>query len=318
MRIIFMGTPNFAVPSLEALLRSEHEVVGIVTQPDRPKGRGQKLAFSPVKQLAQDHRLPLLQPEKMKSPELLKALANWRPDVIAVTAFGRILPKSILGLPLKGCVNVHGSLLPQYRGAAPIQWSLINGGTETGITTILMDEGMDTGPMLLQKTVAIEPDDTSAELGNRLAKVGGDLLVETLKRLENKTMVPREQEHDKATYAPILTKEAGLIDWTQSAEHIANRIRGLSPWPGCYTFLQDQRLTIWKAMVETQTQRELLPAHGPGVIISIDEKSFEVLTGNGILRVTEVQLVNKKRMTVKQFLQGRNFSVEQAFTSSST
>lgn len=318
MRIIFMGTPNFAVPSLEALLRSEHEVVGIVTQPDRPKGRGQKLAFSPVKQLAQDHRLPLLQPEKMKSPELLKALANWRPDVIAVTAFGRILPKSILGLPLKGCVNVHGSLLPQYRGAAPIQWSLINGGTETGITTILMDEGMDTGPMLLQKTVAIEPDDTSTELGNRLAKVGGDLLVETLKRLENKTMVPREQEHDKATYAPILTKEAGLIDWTQSAEHIANRIRGLSPWPGCYTFLQDQRLTIWKAMVETQTQRELLPAHGPGVIININEKSFEVLTGNGILRVTEVQLVNKKRMTVKQFLQGRNFSVEQAFTSSST
>lgn len=318
MRIIFMGTPNFAVPSLEALLRSEHEVVGIVTQPDRPKGRGQKLAFSPVKQLAQDHRLPLLQPEKMKSPELLKALANWRPDVIAVTAFGRILPKSILGLPLKGCVNVHGSLLPQYRGAAPIQWSLINGGTETGITTILMDEGMDTGPMLLQKTVAIEPDDTSTELGNRLAKVGGDLLVETLKRLENKTMVPREQEHDKATYAPILTKEAGLIDWTQSAEHIANRIRGLSPWPGCYTFLQDQRLTIWKAMVETKTQRELLPAHGPGVIININEKSFEVLTGNGILRVTEVQLVNKKRMTVKQFLQGRNFSVEQAFTSSST
>ena len=254
-----MGTPDFAIPSLEALLRSEYEVVGVVTQPDRPKGRGQKLVFSPVKQLAQNHRLPILQPEKMKSPELLQALADWHPDMIAVTAFGRILPKSILGLPPRGCVNVHGSLLPQYRGAAPIQWSLINGDTETGITTMLMDEGMDTGPMLLQETVAIEPDDTATELGNRLAKVGGDLLVETLKRLENKTMVPREQEHDKATYAPILTKEAGLIDWTQSAEHIANRIRGLSPWPGCYTFLQDQRLIIWKTMVETQTQREILP-----------------------------------------------------------
>ena len=316
MRIIFMGTPNFAVPSLEALLRSEHEVVGIVTQPDRPKGRGQKLAFSPVKQLAQDHRLPLLQPEKMKSPELLKALANWRPDVIAVTAFGRILPKSILGLPLKGCVNVHGSLLPQYRGAAPIQWSLINGDTETGITTILMNEGMDTGPMLLQQTVAIEPDDTSAELGNRLSKVGGELLVETLKGLENKTVLPREQDHDKATYAPPLTKEAGLIDWTKSAEHIANCIRGLSPWPGCYTFLQGQRLIIWKTVVETQTQRELLSDNGPGIITNVDEKSFEVVTGNGMLRVTEIQPGNKKRMTVKKFLQGKNFPVAQAFTSS--
>ena len=316
MRIIFMGTPDFAVPSLEALLRSDYKVVGVVTQPDRPKGRGQKLVFSPVKQLAQHHGLPILQPEKMKSPELLQALADWRPDILAVTAFGRILPKNILDLPLGGCVNVHGSLLPQYRGAAPIQWSLINGDTETGITTILMNEGMDTGPMLLQQTVAIEPDDTSAELGNRLSKVGGELLVETLKGLENKTVLPREQDHDKATYAPPLTKEAGLIDWTKSAEHIANCIRGLSPWPGCYTFLQGQRLIIWKTVVETQTQRELLPANGPGIITSVDEKSFEVVTGNGMLRVTEIQPRNKKRMTVKKFLQGRNFPVEQAFTSS--
>ena len=316
MRIIFMGTPDFAVPSLEALLRSDYKVVGVVTQPDRPKGRGQKLVFSPVKQLAQHHGLPILQPEKMKSPELLQALADWRPDILAVTAFGRILPKNILDLPLGGCVNVHGSLLPQYRGAAPIQWSLINGDTETGITTILMNEGMDTGPMLLQQTVAIEPDDTSAELGNRLSKVGGELLVETLKGLENKTVLPREQDHDKATYAPPLTKEAGLIDWTKSAEHIANCIRVLSPWPGCYTFLQGQRLIIWKTVVETQTQRELLPANGPGIITSVDENSFEVVTGNGMLRVTEIQPGNKKRMTVKKFLQGRNFPVEQAFTSS--
>ena len=315
MRIIFMGTPDFAVPSLRALLRSGYEVVGIVTQPDRPKGRGQKLGFSPVKQLAQNHGLPILQPEKIKSPELLQTLASWRPDMIAVSAFGRILPKNILELPPGGCVNVHGSLLPQYRGAAPIQWSLINGDVETGITTMLMDEDMDTGPMLLQETVTIEPDDTATELGNRLAKVGGELLVETLKGLENKTVAPQEQDHIKATYAPSLTKKVGLIDWAQSAEHIANRIRGLSPWPGCYTFLQDQRLVIWKTVVETQTQRELLSAHNPGTIISIDKKSFEVATGSGILQVTEVQPADKKRMTVKQFLQGRDLVIGQAFTS---
>lgn len=302
MRIIFMGTPEFAVPSLDSLLHSEHEVVAVVTQPDRPKGRGQAVVASPIKQLAESKGIPIFQPEKMKSPELLQALAAWRPDVIAVTAFGRILPKSILDLPPGGCVNVHGSLLPRYRGAAPIQWSLINGDLETGITTMLMDEGMDTGAILLQRVVPIEPEDTVTELGNRLAKVGGDLLVETLKGLSDKTVVPQEQDHKKATNAPLLLKADGLIDWTRPARNTVNRIRGLSPWPGCYTFLQGQRLVIWKAKEEVCKQNA---KHDPGTVLEVNKHEIRVQTGDGVLRVIEVQPANKRRMTVEQFLQGR-------------
>jgi methionyl-tRNA formyltransferase len=315
MRIIFMGTPEFAVPSLESLLNHGFDVVGVVTQPDRPKGRGQVVVASPIKQLAQTQGLPVLQPEKMKSPELLQSLAAWRPDMIAVTAFGRILPKSILDLPTGGCVNVHGSLLPRYRGAAPIQWSLINGDLETGITTMFMDEGMDTGAMLLQRTIPIEPDDTAAELGSRLAMVGGELLVETLQGLANKTVTPQEQDHDKVTYAPLLTKEAGMIDWTQSANGLANRIRGLSPWPGCFTFLRDQRLVICQAKAETEKISAAQSGHRPGTIVDENKKEFWVLTGEGTLRVTAVQPANKKRMTVEQFLQGRSIAIGQVFTS---
>ncbi len=314
MRIIFMGTPEFAVPSLEALFRGGHEVVGVVTQPDRPKGRGQRMVASPVKQLAQAQGIPILQPEKMKSPELLQALTAWRPDVIAVTAFGRILPKSILDLPPGGCVNVHGSLLPRYRGAAPIQWALIHGDTETGITTMLMDEGMDTGPMLLQRVVPIEPEDTAAELGRRLATVGGELLVETLEGLENETITPREQEHQKATNAPLLTKAAGLINWTQPAQDIVNRIRGLSPWPGCYTFLNDQRLVIWKAKIEGRGG-ESNSQGVPGTILEVQTSEIRVLTGEGVLRITEVQPANKRRMTVEEFLQGRSLRSGEVFVS---
>lgn len=314
MRIIFMGTPEFAVPSLEALLHSGHEVVGVVTQPDRPKGRGQAVVASPIKQLAESQGIPIIQPEKMKSPELLQSLAAWHPDVIAVTAFGRILPKSILDLPPGGCVNVHGSLLPRYRGAAPIQWSLMNGDRETGITTMLMDEGMDTGAMLLQRVMPIEPEDTAAELGQRLAKIGGELLIETLKGLTEKTVFPQEQDHSKATNAPLLTKAAGLIHWTQPARDIVNRIRGLSPWPGCYTFLQDQRLVIWKAKEEArggEQTAELVP----GTILEANKYEIRVYTGDGVLRVTEVQPANKKRMPVEQFLQGRSIPRGEVFAS---
>lgn len=316
MRVIFMGTPEFAVPSLESLLHSEHEVVGVVTQPDRPKGRGQTVISSPIKQLAQAQGLPILQPEKMKSPELLDTLAGWRPDVIAVTAFGRILPKSILDLPPSGCVNVHGSLLPRYRGAAPIQWCLINGDKKTGITTMLMDEGMDTGAMLLQQAIPIEPEDTAAELGQRLARVGGDLLIETLKAVADKTVTPQVQDNEKATYAPLLTKEAGMIDWTQSAETLVNRIRGLSPWPGCYSFLNDQRLVLWKAKAVTKGF-EIEKSHTPGTILDVDKKELSVLTGEGVLQITEVQPANKKRMTVEQFLQGRSLEPGDILTSES-
>ena len=322
MRVVFMGTPAFAVPSLEALANSDHEVVGVVTQPDRPKGRGQAVVSCPVKELALSKGLPVRQPDKIKSPEFLQQLAEWKPDVIAVTAFGRILPKTILDLPPMGCVNVHGSLLPAYRGAAPIQWALIHGDTETGITTMVMDEGMDTGAVLLQQTVPIEPEDTALELGARMAQAGGALLVETLTRLAAQTVVPCAQDHSRATMAPLLKKEDGVIDWTQSATEIANRIRGLSPWPGSYTFhhacpepfdcAQDRRsgaerrkhrLIIRKGRVEAQGG----PAGGgqrPGTILAVGPKSFWVETGEGRIEVLEVQPENKKRMSVEQFLLG--------------
>src|SRR5262245_57788448 len=204
MRVVFMGTPEFAVPSLEALLKSDDQVVGVVTQPDRPKGRGQQLSLSPVKLIAQREGLPLLQPTKMKDPGFLAELSAWTPDILAVAAFGRILPPVILSLPTRGCVNVHGSLLPKYRGAGPIQWALINGETETGITTMLMDEGMDTGAMLLQSSMAISPDDTAGSLSARLAEIGGRLLVDTLTQLKAGTLTPRPQDHSQATLAPLL------------------------------------------------------------------------------------------------------------------
>lgn len=303
MRVVFMGTPAFAVPSLEALDDSDHEVVGVVTQPDRPKGRGQTVVSCPVKELALSRGLPVRQPDKVKGPEFLQQLAEWKPDVIAVTAFGRILPKLILDLPPMGCVNVHGSLLPAYRGAAPIQWALIHGDTETGITTMLMDEGMDTGDVLFQQLVPIEPEDTALELGERMALAGGALLVETLTRLAERSVVPRAQDHSRATAAPLLKKEDGVIDWAQSATEIANRIRGLSPWPGSYTFHHDHRLIIRKGRVDAQGG----PVGGrqrPGTILAVGPKSFWVETGEGRLEVLEVQPENKKRMSVEQFLLG--------------
>ncbi|MYC26758.1 MAG: methionyl-tRNA formyltransferase [Nitrospira sp. SB0662_bin_26] len=303
MRVVFMGTPAFAVPSLEALANSDHEVVGVVTQPDRPKDRGQAVVPCPVKELALAKGLPVSQPDKIKSPEFLQQLAEWKPDVIAVTAFGRILPKPILDLPPMGCVNVHGSLLPAYRGAAPIQWALIHGDTETGITTMVMDEGMDTGAVLLQQTIPIEPEDTALELGARMARVGGVLLVETLTRLAAQTVVPCAQDHSRATMAPLLKKEDGVIDWTQSATEIANRIRGLSPWPGSYTFHHEHRLIIRKGRVDAQGG----PAGGgqrPGTILAVGPQSFWVETGAGRIEVLEVQPANKKRMSVEQFLLG--------------
>lgn len=303
MRVVFMGTPAFAVPSLEALANSDHEVVGVVTQPDRPKGRGQAVVSCPVKELALSKGLPVRQPDKIKSPEFLQQLAEWKPDVIAVTAFGRILPKTILDLPPMGCVNVHGSLLPAYRGAAPIQWALIHGDTETGITTMLMDEGMDTGAVLLQQTIPIEPEDTALELGARMAQAGGALLVETLTRLAAQTVVPCAQDHSRATMAPLLKKEDGVIDWTQPATEIANRIRGLSPWPGSFTFHYEHRLIIRKGRVDAKGG----PAGGgqrPGTILAVGPKSFWVETGEGRIEVLEVQPANKKRMSVEQFLLG--------------
>lgn len=295
-----MGTPDFAVPSLEALLRSDDEVVGVVTQPDRPKGRGQSLTPPPVKVLAQQRGVPILQPEKMKDPVFLDALRAWQPELIAVTAFGRILPKIILDLPPRGCVNVHGSLLPKYRGAAPIQWAVINGETETGITTMWMDEGMDTGPMLLQERVPIDPKDTAGSLAQKLAPIGGALLTETIRQLKAGTLTPRPQDHQSATMAPILKKGDGLIDWRLQAKVIANRVRGLSPWPGAFTYAGADRWLLWAVTLTS------LPSGGavPGSICATRPDALLVATGDDLLAITEFQPASSRRMTVPQYLAG--------------
>ncbi|MCP9438590.1 MAG: methionyl-tRNA formyltransferase [Nitrospira sp.] len=304
MRIVFMGTPEFAVPSLEALLQSEDQVVGVVTQPDRPKGRGQTLVAPPVKVVAEQACIPVVQPLKIRTPDFLETLAGWKPDLIAVAAFGRILHAPILSLPPLGCVNVHGSLLPKYRGAAPIQWALINGETETGITTMLMDEGMDTGPMLLQARIPILPDDTAGTLAPRLARLGGQLLVQTIAGLKAGTIAPIPQDHTQATMAPLLKKEDGAIDWTMSASALVNRIRGLSPWPGAYTFHDSERWTIWKAVAVQE------PAlNRPGTVLAVTKQSIRVATGEGALELLEIQTANSKRMSVGHYLAGHRVSV---------
>jgi methionyl-tRNA formyltransferase len=315
MKVVFMGTPSFAVPTLEALLESEFSVIGVVTQPDRPRGRGQTLSASPVKELAQAHGLPILQPEKMKQPEFLKELEQWKPDVIVVTAFGRILPKIILHLPPRGCLNVHASLLPRYRGAAPIQWAIINGESETGLTTMLMDEGMDTGAILLQEPVPIDPEETAGELSVRLAHIGGRLLIETLRGWTSQKITPIAQDGSKATMAPLLKKEDGNLPWNRKALEIANRIRGLSPWPGAYTFCQEERLTIWKGSPFVDPEKTRSSDETPGTIINVGKENLLVRTGDGFLSVTEIQPANRKRMPVSQFVSGHRVTRGMKLTS---
>ena len=299
MRIVFMGTPEFAVPSLEALLRSDNQVVGVVSQPDRPKGRGHQLVSPPVKLVAERAGLPILQPLKIRTPEFLQILSAWQPDLIAVAAYGRILHTPILRLPPMGCVNVHGSLLPKYRGAAPVQWAIIHGEAETGITTMLMNEGMDTGPILLQGKLEISPDDTAGTLAPRLAELGGRLLVDTITQLKAGTLIPKKQDDGQATLAPLLKKEDGLIDWTMNATALANRVRGLSPWPGAYTFFGAERWNIWKAVSNAGAVTDK-----PGTIVVANKQAIIVATGNGLLDIREIQTANSKRMSVGQFLAG--------------
>ena len=304
MRIVFMGTPAFAVPSLEALLRSGHQVVGVVTQPDKPRGHGQALSPSPVKQICMRVGVPVLQPTKMKDPDFLDALRAWQPDVIAVTAFGRILPPVILELPPRGCVNVHASLLPKYRGAAPIQWAVINGEQETGITTILMDPGMDTGPMLLQERVQIHPEETAGELAVRLAQVGARLLIKTVAELEAGRLTPTAQDHAGATLAPMLKKEDGWLDWTRPAHEIVNRVRGLTPWPGAYTYAGGERWMIRRAHVVEQAEL----AGPPGTVVQVLKDRLMVVAGQGLVAILELQPENSRRMSVREYQAGHRLS----------
>jgi len=298
--IVFMGTPDFSVPCLETLHRSRHRVVQVVTQPDRPKGRGRRVYPPPVKTTALKLGLPVIQPEKIKTAEFIETLSRLHPDLMVVVAYGRILPKAVLEIPAAGCINVHASLLPRYRGSAPIHWAIINGETETGITTILMDQGMDTGDILLTATEPISPDDTSATLHDRLSNLGAKVLEETLDRMADRRLTPMSQMHDQATLAPMLKKEDGRIDWHQPAKVISDRIRGMNPWPGTFTFYDNKRLKIFKAVA--------LPAAGktvtPGTVVPGFPDELRVATGNGLLSVLEIQGESGNRLTISEFLRG--------------
>ena len=299
MRVIFMGTPDFAVPSLEALL-TKHEVVLVVTQPDKPKGRGKKMVPTPVKACALEHGIPVLQPEKVKEPEFVEQLRSYEPDLIAVTAFGQILSEPILEMPKYGCINVHGSLLPKYRGAAPMQWSIIDGEKVTGITTMYMAKGLDSGDMLLKAEVEITDEDTFATIHDKMAVTGANLLLDTLDQLEAGTLERIPQDHDAATYAPMITKETGHIDWSKNRQDIINLIRGLNPVPAAYTIYEEEVLKIFGAAL-SDVQAD---SAANGEIVAVVKKGFVVKCGDGCLLITEVQARDGKRMMTDAYLRG--------------
>ncbi len=299
MRIVFMGTPEFSVPTLEALIKGGHQVVAAVTQPDKPKGRGKEMQFPAVKEAALQYGIPVLQPKRAREETFIEELRSYQADVIVVIAFGQILPKAILDMPKYGCINIHASLLPRLRGSAPIQWAIINGEEKTGITTMYMDVGIDTGDMLLKEEYIISPDETGGSLHDRLAHMGGDLILETLKQLEQGTLVREKQNDEESTYVKMLDKAIGKINFDESAKTIERLIRGLNPWPSAYTTIEGKTLKIWKAEVISD-----LNEAKNGEIIDIGKDYFDVKTGDGILRVKELQLEGKKRMSVDAFLRG--------------
>lgn len=294
-----MGTPDFAVPSLVVLHKSGYPVQLVVTQPDRPKGRGRKVVFSAVKEQALKQKLRVWQPKRVRKEEVVAAMDSVRPDLLVVVAYGQILSKSLLEWPRYGAVNVHGSLLPKYRGAAPIQWAMINGEKETGVTTMLMDQGVDTGDMLFQAKTAIRADDTAQSLHDRLADIGADLLIQTLDALSTESLTPIPQDDAQATFAPMLSKKDGEIDWRQNAETIVNRIQAMTPWPGAFTFYQEQRLNIYAAKAVSQSTESL-----PGTVIPAFDDELKVATGSGVLVIEKLQRSSGKRLEIADFLRG--------------
>lgn len=302
MRIVFMGTPDFAAAPLEAILKSgRHQVVGVITQPDKPKGRGKSMQFPPVKEKALEYGLAVWQPEKINTPEMLRILKELNPDCIVVAAFGQILKKDILSLPKYGCINIHASLLPELRGSAPIQWAVIRGEEKTGVTTMWMDEGIDTGDMLLKTEVILDPQETGGSLFDKLSLCGCQLILTTLEALETGTVV-RTPQAGESSYAPMLTKELGNIDWTRPAVEIERLIRGLNPWPSAYTYLNGRMIKIWAANVLAETpESRQQPA---GTLLLLNKHSFAVVCGDGCLEIAELQAEGKKRMTADAWLRG--------------
>jgi methionyl-tRNA formyltransferase len=305
MKIVFMGTPAASVPTLERILHDGHEVCAVWTQPDRPSGRGRKLTPPPVKEFALERGLQVYQPEKIRTKESIALFRSHRADLAVVVAYGRILSKSYLEAFPNGCINVHFSLLPKYRGAAPVNWAIVRGETRTGITSMRMDAGLDTGDILLQSETEIGENENSVELLARLSLMGAELLSRTLADFE--TLTPQPQDHSEATLAPILNKEDGLIDWNLSAEEINNRIRGFQPFPSAYTFYQDKKLTIWKAAVWNVPAEDKKSAAGNGMIIDAFRDDLFIGCGNGqVLQILELQIEGKRRMETKDFLNGVN------------
>lgn len=302
MKIIFMGSPDFSVGTLEALIEAGHEVVLAVTQPDKPKGRGKEMQFTPVKECALKYNIPVYQPRRVREAQCMEELQKYNADIMVVVAFGQILPKEILEMTPYGCVNVHASLLPKYRGSAPIQWAIINGEEVTGVTTMQMDEGIDTGDMLLKTEIPIEPKETGGSLFDKLAVAGAKLCVETLEALQNKTVTPIPQGETTTAYAKMLDKQLGNIDWNQSAIEIERLIRGLTPWPSAYTNWNEKVMKIWDAEV-WDIDLEMEDAK-PGTIVKVEKDAFYVQTGEGFLKVCELQIPGKKRMDAGAFLRG--------------
>jgi len=307
-RIVFFGTPSFAIPILEGLLRGPDKVVGVVTQPDREKGRGRKVVISPVKELTLQHGLIPLQPEKAREEAFQEALKHLQPDLMVVVAYGQILPRSVLDVPKYGAVNVHASLLPKYRGAAPIARAILNGEKATGVTTMVMDEGMDTGDILLQAETPIGNEETCEALHDRLAFLGAQLLSETLEKLKAGTIRPIPQDHAKATYAPPLKKEDGHIDWKKEAGEIDRQVRALNPWPGAFTKLAGLLLKVYKGEI-----REKVPSGKAGAVVWVGSDFIEVETGKGSYLLKEVQLEGRRRMAIREFLSGHPIPVGTVF-----
>jgi len=299
MSIVFMGTPEFALPTLRKIYNSFHPIISVVTQPDRPKGRGQIKVASPIKNFAIKNNIPLLQPENVNAENFIQSLLEKRPDYIIVVAFGQILSEALLKVPKQFCINLHSSLLPKYRGAAPINRAILNGDVRSGVTTMIMDKGMDTGDILLTRETSIEKDDDAQSLHDKLAEQGGKLVLETLARLEKNNLLPTPQDPDLASYAPKLKKEESLIDWKMAANNILNKIRGLTPWPGTHTLFNEKRLCILKSEVVKGE-----PSDRPGYIERITDSGIEVGTGEKRLKITELKPEGKKAMLVKSFLSG--------------
>ena len=305
MKIVFMGTPEFAVPCLQKIIDEGHEVVAVVTQPDKPKGRGKKLAMPPVKELALKYDIPVYQPLKAREESFVDTLKEMNPELIVVVAFGQILPKSILDIPKYGCVNVHASLLQRYRGAAPLNWVIINGEEKTGVTTMYMDEGLDTGDMILKSEIPLDDEITAGELHDKMMIDGAKVLKETIDLIE-KGEAPREKQSNENTcYSPIMNKSLGNIDWNKSAIDIHNLVRGINPWPSAYTTYEGQTMKIWKTKVIDKNSDK-----DPGTIISVDKEGINVSTSEGIVQIKEIQMAGKKRMEVPEYIKGNNINTD--------